>query len=65
MTIELVYSGTEEGTLFPRILKSGTVRFLSKDQNYILLETTFISNINEKITRMEQCFDTITIALIG
>ena len=79
--LAMIFKGDEELNLFPKVLRSGFLNELEKKSPYLLLQTDFscsssaavaaltsqvgCCNINEKIMKLEQCFDEATIALIG
>lgn len=78
--VSVIFKGGEEHSMFPRILKSGYINQVTKETPYLLLATDFSGNQNQnggltshqgccniadKIAKLEQCFDEVTIALIG
>ena len=67
--VSVIFKGGEEHSMFPRILKSGYINQVTKETPYLLLATDFSGNQNcniaDKIAKLEQCFDEVTIALIG
>ncbi len=77
--ISLIYSGSDEDLKkFPKILKSGYLNEVTKRSPYLLLQSEYSGapptgltsqvgccNMGEKILKLEQCFDEVTIAIIG
>jgi hypothetical protein len=78
--MSMIFNGDEEQLLFPKILRSGFLNEVEKKQPFLLLRSEFSNSpgpggtlsskvgccsMAEQIVRLEQCFDEMTIALIG
>ena len=78
--MDMIFRCEEEISSFPKLLKSGYIDMIRKAHPFLLIRSEFsgnpglggtlssklgCTNIADKINQLEQCFDEVTIALIG